>query len=683
MGNTKLEALLHGEQDRIILWLPVLFALGIGVYFYLPYEPDTWFSVGISLFFIISALLFRKVFTIRILFIALFIVSLGMLRIELRTKEVAAPVLQEKIFHRLTEGKITDIKNREKGDKLILENVIIEGLPEEYTPEKISVSLKQKIDNLEVGDKIQLYAILFPPPTPVMPRAYDFSRMFYYEQLGAVGYSPKPPVIIEKNVKSGFEQYLNKLRLDITKLILAPMSEENGWIAAAMMTGEQSGVSDEASEALRGSGLYHVLSISGLHMSLAAMIVYSSLRFLLVLYPAFALRFPVKKIAAGVGLVSAFIYLLLAGYPVPAIRSFIMVACVMLAIIFDRLGISIFSLAWAVLIILLWQPEALLGASFQLSFAATIAILAFYEHFSHLLYERDTSTIRKIKLYFLGIILTSLVATIATTPFVIYHFNRFTLWGIAANMLMLPLAGFWIMPCAVLAFLAMPLGLEYYPLIALEKGISFMMSGARFFASLPYSSISIPSLSFFGLILVIFGGLWLCIWHQKWRILGIPVFVAGIFTIFLHKPYDIIINNDAGKVALRLEDGNFIFLRGKEDSFDGQVFLRSHGKEKAVDIKATDPSKVICEKNKCTTHAYGKKTVVTKGKKNIEKSCNGNPNIVISGNYLANIEECKNTPLLIDENYLHKNGATTLRFNNKKIEIETAKEHRGNRPWVR
>ncbi len=678
-----LRSVFQNEHDRLVLWLPVLLGVGIGLYFSLLNEPDIRIVAGgCGVIFILTAIFWRK-YALRLFFMAVLFINFGMLRAEISTIFAKSPILQEEIFYRLTEGNIADIQIKEKGEKLILTNVQIDGLDMEETPKRISVSLKQQAEGLSVGDKVQLNATLFPPPTPVMPQAYDFARMFYYEQLGAVGYTPKQPVILEKAETSNFEQWLNALRLSLTQRIIFPMTSENGWVAAAMMVGEQSGVSKEVADVMRESGIYHVLSISGLHMSLAVMLVFFTVRFLLSLYPPFALRVPTKKIAALVALFSAFAYLLLAGYPVPAVRSFIMVAVVMLAILFDRSGISIFSLAWAAMITLLWQPESLLGASFQLSFAATLAILAFYERFSHVLYKNNIGFWHKIWLYFLGIMLTSLVATFATTPLVIYHFNRFTLWGVAANMLLLPLVSMWIMPAAVIAFLLMPFGLEYYPLVALDYGISLMMHGARFFADLPYASLSLPSPSFAGLILVIFGGLWLCIWQQKWRLLGIPLVIIGVATIALHKPYDLLISSDASKVAMRLEDGRFVFLRGKEDSFDGQVWLRANGQEKALSVDELDEKIGGCDKHKCTVTAYEKKIVATKGKKEIEASCDGNPDIVISQNYLADISTCTKIPLLIDESYLQKNGATALRFNNGATQIENSRQHRGDRPWVR
>ncbi len=680
----RLVTIIHAEHDRFVLWLPVLLGVGIGIYFALPFEPQIRALAGIcALLALTTKFFWRRSIFARYLCVALLVVCVGAFRAEIRTQSVAAPILEKTLFFRELAGEISDIQIKEKGEKLILGNLQIDGLAPEETPVKASVSLREVTDGLNVGDRVSISAMLFPPPTPAMPQSYDFARSFYYEQLGAVGFSPKPPEILRKAQASGFEQELNALRLVLTQRILAPMSAENGWIAAAMMVGEQSGISKEVADTMREAGIYHIVSISGLHMSIAVMLMFVSARFLLSLYPPFALRFPVKKIAAIIGLVSAFAYLLLAGYPVPAVRSFIMVACVMLAILVDRNGISIFSLAWAGLLVLLWQPESLLGASFQLSFAATIAIVAFYERYSHILYKNEVGIAHKIWLYFLGIMLTSLVATLATTPLVIYHFNRFTLCGIAANMLMLPLASAWIMPCAVAAFLLMPFGAEYLPLLALDKGLSLMMVGARWIAEQPYASISLPPPTFWGILLCVFGGLWLTIWQKNWRLLGIPAAIIGMATIALHTPYDLLVSDDGTKVALRIEgDGKFMFIRGKETSFDGEMWLRSHGQETALTSKDMDEKLGICDKQKCTLTAYGKKIMVAKGNKEIEGICDGAPDIVISSSYLDRKAECARVPLLLDKAALINNGATGLRFVGDKTQIETSAQFRGVRPWV-
>lgn len=672
---------LSAERHRLVLWVPVFLAIGIGMYFALPNEP----ALGLPMRFLAGLmgllLLTRRHFAARLACMALILVNIGFIAAYARSHSIQNPVYSGAPVMRSVSGVIDDIQLKEEGEKLILRSVYAEDLLPEETPQRISISLRKVYPDLQVGNEVSMLAMLFPPPGPAMPGAYDFARAFYFQRIGAVGFSPSVPQVVSQGAITGFGEWLTDLRLSIGNRIMDQMSAQNGPVAAALMVGEQSAVSREVGDAMRDAGLYHVLSISGLHLSLAAGLIYFTVRLLLALWPVLAMRVPAKKIAAAAGLLGAFAYLMLAGYPVPAIRSFVMVACVMVAVLLDRRGISLYSLAWAAVIILLWQPESLLGASFELSFAATAAILAFYERFSHLVFDSSAGVVRKAWLYFAGLMFTSLVATLATTPLVVYHFNRFTLWGIAANMLMIPLASFWIMPMAVLAFLLMPLGMEAWPLAGLDWGIGLMIEGSKWVASFPYAAFALPSPSFGGMLLCVFGGLWLCIWQRRWRLLGVLPVVAGLATMGFFKPYDLLVSSDAKRVALRLDNGQFLFLRGRTDSFDAELWLRAHGQEEGLTLKNV-PAEFApqCDKEKCVALKNNYRIAVAKSKNNNESLCETDADIVVAQSSLEDAP-CKDVPFVIDRTFLQANGAVGIRLGNP-VGIDLAQEHRGNRPWT-
>ncbi len=673
----KIAQTLYAERDRFVLWVPVLLGLGIGVYFSLAVEPQIrWLAASLAALALVGWLV-RRHFWPRIAAIAVFVMILGVLVAGLRTQAVDAPYLYSTMYFKAVQGRVDDMELREKDQKIFLSEVAIEGVRQETTPQRISIALRKPAPDLRVGDRIEVKAMLFPPPGPAMPGAYDFARSFYYDRLGGVGYTPYEPTIIEKVSVNTSEEWLNALRLRVAERIRASMSEENGPVATALMVGEMSAVPETLRDTMRDSGLYHVLSISGLHMSIAVGVIYVTIRLLLSLYMPLALRLPVKKIAASVGLLGAFCYLLLAGYPVPAVRSFVMVACVMLAILFDRRGISVFSLAWAALLILLFQPESLIGSSFQLSFAATLGIVVLYERFGHLLYKPDIGVLRMLRLYFIGLMATSLVATLATTPLVIYQFNRMTVWGVVANMLMVPLASFWIMPAAVLSFLAMPLGLEHWPLVWLEQGIGWMIRLARWFAALPYAAINLPPLTTWGILMVVAGGLWLCLWEKRWRLLGVPLILIGMSTIALHKPYDLVVNEEGNRAMLRLPDGRFLFLRGRPDSFESEIWLRAMGQDSALTVK--DMPEMDCDKNRCIADAPGRKIIVGL-RKDAADLCQPGAQIVVYENWLKDAA-CKEIPWPIDRKFLRANGAVAFRFEGDKIQADVTATSRGGRPW--
>lgn len=668
---------LSAERQRFALWIPVLLGVGIGVYFVLPKEPAWWLAPQLCISLITALYLGRNIRGLKWLALAGVIVSVGFLASYQRTQALSAPMLHKTLYSRTIEGRVAGIQVREDGLKLLLTEVSIERVKPRTTPQRITVSYKKPLPGLEVGMKVRMKAILFPPPTPVMPGAFDFARTYYFERIGAVGYTPDEPEIIEAAPPSGFRPWLNHLRMSIADRISAAMSEEGGAVAIALMVGEMSRVSEEVKDAMRDSGIYHVLSISGLHMSLAAGLIYAATRLLLLLHMGWAQRLPVKKIAAVAGLLGAFVYLLLAGYPVPAVRSFVMVACVMIAVIFDRRGISMYSLCWAACFILLLWPESLLGASFQLSFAATLAVVALYERYGHLLTRSGDGMFIRLKYYFIGLMISSLAATLATTPLVIYHFNRVTLWGIAANMLLLPLTSFWIMTAAVLAFIAMPFGLEAFPLKILDIGIGVMIGGAKWLADLPYAAFPLPSPAFWGLLLAVFGGVWLCLWQKRWRLWGLPLILIGTATLLLHKPYDLMISDDASSVMVRADNGQYVFLKGKPGGFDGRVWLASAGEETGLLAKEASYL-VACDTLQCRMNLNGKTLAMGKSKDAVASVCQPSVDIAV---FKERVKNC-NVPLLIDGNFLERSGAVGVRLHEGQVDVDTSMERRGRRRWV-
>lgn len=676
-----LHSILHNERDRLVLWLPVLLGTGVGMYFALEAEPSLWTAATLPCALALCVAMWRW-FGARMVALAVFFMVAGFTLALWHTHLIDAPVLRKTLYDREVEGTITDIEIREKGPRLTLADVAIEGVRENTTPRRVTISLKDMAGNAQVGDRVRVKAILFPPPSPAMPGAYDFARDFYFKSIGAVGHAPKPPELVQAAPPDDFHTWLNAFRLSINHRIIHQMSAENGPVAVALMVGEQSSVSKEVSDAMRDSGIYHVLSISGLHMSLAAGLVYFMVRLLLALYPRAALTWPTKKIAAMVGLCGAFAYLMVAGYPVPAIRSFIMVACVLLAVLLDRQGISVYSLAWAALIILILGPSAMLGASFQLSFAATLAIVALYERYGGALYKSEVGIITQIKLYFLALVATSLAASIATTPLVIYQFNRMAIWSVATNMLLVPLVSFWIMPTALLAFVLMPWGLEGWALHMLDIGIGWMIAGARFFADLPFANINIVSPHFIGFLLMVYGGLWFFLWRGHWRIWGLPAVVMGLATAFLYKPYDLLVSDNGSAVALKTESGDYVFLRGKPDSFDADIWLRAAGKERGLSLGeiANLPDAPSCDKLACRFTAHNTRIVVGVRKGRHRELCHEEADMIIYADWLDD-KECAHIRWRIDKDFLEDYGATAIRFGDAP-EIITAAQSRGQRPWV-
>ena len=667
--------LLSSEFVRFPLWVPVLLGAGIAWYFGQNSPPSLLpYAVALLLVAIILPWAHKRA-ALFFLLAAAMALLMGVVTSGIRLHRVAAPVLAEPVFFKPVIGTVEDIQHREKKIRLVLADPEIEGLAASETPKRLSITLKKLDTRLTIGDRIALPAMLFPPPSPAMPGAYDFSRMFYFSQLGAVGFSPRQPEIQGRAQQPRWQEKITNLRLSIADHLQSVMGKDMGAIAAALMVGDQSRVPEAISDSMRESGIYHILSISGLHMTLATGLIFFTLRMLLVLIPHTAIHWPNKKIAAVGGLLGGLAYLLLAGSPVPAVRAYIMVACVLVAVLVDRRGISMVSLAWAATIILVIMPESLFSASFQLTFAATLAIVALYERYGDVLFHAHAGPVGRFGYYFLGLILTSLAATLYTTPLAITHFNRMAIYGILTNMLMVPLSSFWIMPAAMLSFLTMPLGWDAPFLYLLKLGLEWMMLVSDAVAHIPFANFTLPSPSDYGFVAIILGGLWLALWVTRLRWLGIIPVVAGLSTIALVAPYDIIISDDAKRIAWRSGD-EWVMLRGDVDSYEAETWLRAQGSETILPRKAASGLK--CDKSSCLLEKNGHRILVIIKKERGMNPCESGADIIITDHYA----DCPDTPHIIDRAHVRAHGATALRLG-KTIDIATTEENRGRWPWVK
>jgi competence protein ComEC len=322
-----------------------------------------------------------------------------------------------------------------------------------------------------------------------------------------------------------------------------------------------------------------MLSISGLHLSLVAGILFVVVRFVLVLIPTFALRFPIKKWAAAAALLGSFVYLALAGFPVAANRSFLMVALVLGAVMLDRQVLSLRSVALAAILILLWTPESLLGPSFQLSFAATTAIVALYEVYRRTPLSQqfhDWWLVRPF-FYLSGIAITSLVATAATAPFVILHFHQFALYPILANLLTSPILSVIVVPAGLLAVFLMPLGLEAFALTAMQWGITQINALAAWVSLLPHAVSYAPPFPTWGIACFTAGALWLCCWRQKWRLVGVPLMVVGLVSLTTTRLPDVVIAPLGEQVAVRNGEGGYAMVKGGDRNFIASIWAESLG----------------------------------------------------------------------------------------------------------
>lgn len=556
------------EQDRLIAWVPFWFALGIALYFALPFEPNIWISVGIFELWLLLFYLLRR-HNLGLFFMIGIAISLGFMNIQARTLYQAKSI--ENVAQKTAtylRGQVREVSFSESGKmRLLLHNAADFDKP---LKGNFRITAMPAPQDVQVGQCVEMIATIFPrEPLPVL-NGYRLDRKYFYENLSAIGYTNSETFVIDcptDAAHNGFMVALNTLRRQITQYIGAILPPEQSGVADAILIGEKSAIPTQTINNYRDSGLAHFLSVSGLHLGAIAGLVFFLIRFLLALFPAFALRHDIKKIAAVTAILFSAFYLLISGMAIPAQRAFIMTTVVLVGVIFNRQAISLRMVSFAALAVLIIAPQALISISFQMSFAAVYALVAFYESYKRRPY-RKRGIFGTIWLYLCGIVICDLVASLATAPFALYHFHRLALYTSLGNLLAGPLIGLYLMPMVLVCLAALPVHLAFYPLKALGFGLSILNQITAWVAHLPYSVWQTDALPFWGFMLIVLGGFWLCVWKLRWRYWGMLPIIIGILPLFFSSPKpDMAFSPYAADIAVRDNAGDLVLLPRQNDSW--------------------------------------------------------------------------------------------------------------------
>jgi len=684
LGSRLIEALLS-ERERWLLWLPVGLGAGIALYFALPAEPPLWLGLlyGVPLLAALCYLLWSRAPEHPIalpLVVALAPIALGMAIAPVRTWLVEAPVLERRAAY-MVEARVRLVEDRVRGERLLLDRVALEGVDPQRTPTQIRVSLRTGVEGLEPGARVRLRALLMPPSPPSEPHGFDFARQAYFTGLGAVGYALGDAQVLAHADRRSWSLGLAALRQTIAHEVAAAVPGAAGAIAVALLTGLRGALPDHIWDQWAIAGIAHLLAISGLHLGLVAGTLFFAVRIALALAPPLALRLPAKKLAALVALLGAFGYLLISGAPVPTQRAFAMTALALLAVMVDRNPFSMRLVAWAACAVLLLRPESLLGASFQMSFGAVIALIAAYETGVAKRPAGAGGLDQRLLIYVAGIALTTLVASAATTPFSIYHFSRFPTYGIVTNLIAVPLTGIWIMPWGMLGLLLIPVGLGGPCFVLMGQGIEVIIAAAAFVADLPGAALAVPRPPLAALVATVLGGLWLCLWRTAWRRFGLLGIALGLALMTLGQPPDLLIDARGQIVAVRLDDGSIAISPWQRDRWITDNWLQSAGQAKAAPWPADGlrEGPLACDALGCVLERHGGRVALARRPEAIDEDCH-HVDLVVS---YPRIERCPNGTPLIGPRALHRAGGLALWLEPKGIEILTVREVRGHRPWTR
>ena len=549
-------------RDRV-LWAPVWLACGIALYFALRVEPPYALGAG-ALVCAAGLLIAARVWARAYLYwaVILFLGALGFVLAQGRAMVAAAPMLERSIKFTRIEGRVLDITVADPDSgharrKVTLDRLSIEKLPKEATPRMVRLSSAHIPADVRPGARVALLAQLTPPGGPVSPGGFDYRRQAYFEGIGALGFTmghfaeiaPAPP-------PRSVDLWFNRLRQRIATRVSAQMPYPQSAVATALLAGERSSIPEVINADLRDSGLYHLLSISGLHVAIVCGAVFFLVRFVLALSPYIALRWPIKKIAALAAIAAGLFYSLLAGMPVPTQRSMLMTGLALLAVMLDRSAISLRVVAISAFAVLVLRPASLVGASFQLSFAAVLAMVAFYEAAGDLMLARGRRTgwFMRVFLYFGGIFATTIVVSLATLPPVLHHFGRLQIYGVIANAAAIPLTSFVVMPAGMAALALMPVHLDGVFLKLVALGVDGTLDVARWVAHLPHAANALPAIVGGWYAVAMGGFLLLCLWRGWWRLVGLVV-MAGACVAGVLAPRAAVMLDGAGQ-ALAVHDGD-------------------------------------------------------------------------------------------------------------------------------
>jgi competence protein ComEC len=431
----------------------------------------------------------------------------------------------------------------------------------------------------------------------------------------------------------------------------------------------------------RGSGLAHVISISGLHMSLVAGTVFWFLRWTLALFPSIALRYSVRALAGGAALVCVTIYLALSGASIAAVRSYLMIAVVFLAILLNRPALSLRNVAVAGLLILIVLPDSLIDISFQMSFAATAALIAGYERFGRYLHFEARSVRERLTwqpVYVIGgVLVTTGTAGLAVEPFSAYHFHNLTSYAALGNLLGGPPIDLLVMPAMVVALIAMPFGLDEWPLKVMGFGIDAMMAIAKYVAALPGALVAVPAFPFAALLVIILGGLWLIIWRGRWRLLGLGVIGAGVAMTSIHDKTDIIVDRDAKVVAVRDKNGKLQAPKSRRAYYQLAQWLKADGDNRKPKDASTGAG-WQCDAYSCLSLVKGQLLSFIAKPDAIHDDCQ-RASIMVAPMDIR--QSCPAPKIILDRGMLWEKGASVIAVTESGLVLTVASEKRGVRPW--
>ncbi len=692
-------AALDEEWDlrRPFLWLPA--AAGAGAIFYLvaPAEPALWVVGATAVLFGVLAFFARGRRALSAAFIGLAALAAGEFSGGWRAARVDAPVL-DRIYIGELAGFVEEVDFRPQGARFLLRVAEAEGLAPEKTPFRVRLTLRGT-PAFAAGDFLTFKARLLPPPRAALPGGYDFARDAFFQRIGAVGNvlgkaeALAAPETADWRLR--FTAAVDRARNALAMRVYDAIGGDNGAIAAAMVTGKRDLLSQEARETIARAGIFHIVTISGVQMTLVAGLFFVGFRGLLALFPVLALNYPIKKWAAALAMLGALAYGLFTGSRVGSERALFMTLILLGAVIAERPALSMRNLAFAALAVIFLEPEALLGASFQLSFAAVAALIAVYEgrgaapkrpavppaggteaeRAARGLADHMAEVSRH---GVFGALVATFCATSATASFMAYDFHELNPYVLVGNPLTLAMIELFAVPAALLGSLLAPFGLDGWVWAYLGAGVGLIMTIARWIGSAPGSTIALPAFAPWSIVFLSLAVLSAALWRTTlMKLTALPFAAIGLLGAANGQKFDVAVAPTGEYAALRQADGRLAVLGRHRNAFAAEQWLRAD-----ADLRAAAETEAAgsCDELGCVGKARdGSAVALVLDGSAFHEDC-ARAEVVISPLYAPNYCAPK---ILLDRRKLAETGAVTLAFGARSAEWRAARAPGEDRPWSR
>ncbi len=679
------------EERRLSLWIAVAAIGGVALYFAADREPKLWLSGAIAGAFCVLAFLARGRPIAFAALVGLAALSGGFFSAGWRTARVATPTLDHIRVVKL-KGYIEELDLRRVGARMVLRVDEAGDMPTPIAPRRVRVTMR-KTPDAAAGDYVALTARLLPPAHAVLPGGYDFARDAFFSGVGAVGSTygavVKAPPSQSAPLSVRVYAAIDRLRNALAARVDAIIGGDEGAIAAAMVTGKRDFLSEDAKDLIREAGIFHIITISGLQMTLVAGIFFWTARRLLALSPTLALNYPIKKWAAAIAMFGAFAYDLCTGSRVGTERALIMTLIVLGAVIVDRRALTMRNLALAVLVVVALEPEAVLGVSFQLSFAAVGALVAALEARLDRLDPADDPFLSKVALAPAGLVqhllekplallTATFFATSATASFMAYHFHDLSPYVLIGNPLTLTVIEFFAVPGALIGTALYPLGLDQPVWIYVGLGIKFVLWAARHIAEAPGSTLHLRAFAPYALPFLSLAVASALIW-RTWlmRATAIPFLVLGLIGATSGARYDAVIPPDGDEAAIRDADGRITVIGKRFNVYAASQWLAADGDGRdPSEARAVDQS---CDRLGCTgALPQGLWLAIVENRLAFDEDCR---RALIIVTRLTAPPSCK-AALVLDENRLAATGAVGVTIDEEgRLAFAADRGVDQDRPW--